>query len=163
MLRLRRMSSKPVMMLPILNTNEMELVIWAGEGLIHAFTGGELEPADGGLGYGGGIMTPGIARNATFPASITVDCPIYRCQDAWISRPRGKNVDLHKEQTPSIRKPAFAWTLSTQPQRWFRLSTDSRVPANELPGRRTRVGISIEKASSACDCLGRYFCIDPDE
>jgi hypothetical protein len=27
MLRLRRMSSKPVMMLPILNTNEIELVI----------------------------------------------------------------------------------------------------------------------------------------
>ena len=36
MVRLRRMSSKPVMMLPMLNTKEMELVIWAGEGLIHA-------------------------------------------------------------------------------------------------------------------------------
>jgi hypothetical protein len=35
MVRLRRMSSKPVMMLPMLNTKDMELVIWAGEGLIH--------------------------------------------------------------------------------------------------------------------------------
>jgi hypothetical protein len=39
MFRLRRMSSRPVMMLPMQNTNEMELIIWAGRGLIHAFGG----------------------------------------------------------------------------------------------------------------------------
>jgi hypothetical protein len=90
----------------MLNTKEMELAIWAGEGLIHAFAGGELEPGEGGLGYGGGIMTPGIARNATFAASITVDCWIRQCQKQAGSL--GEILNLHRERSPSTQKPAFA-------------------------------------------------------
>ena len=57
--------------------------------MIHAFAGGEHEPAQGGLGYGGGIMTPGIARNATFAASITVDCH-SQCQNMGDLSSKGK-------------------------------------------------------------------------
>ena len=52
-------------------------------------------------------MTPGIARNATFAASITVDCHSPVSETRW-SGLKGEIVDLHKEQTPSIRKPTFA-------------------------------------------------------
>jgi hypothetical protein len=34
-------------------------------------------------GYGGETITPGIARNATFAASITVDCRVHHCQNEW--------------------------------------------------------------------------------
>jgi hypothetical protein len=60
--------------------------------LIHAFAEGELESGEGGLGYGGGIMIPGIARNATFAASITVDCQIASVKTGVISRRR--NLEL---------------------------------------------------------------------
>jgi hypothetical protein len=56
------MSRRPEMILPILNTNDMELATCAGDALIHP------ETPDG------TTMTPGMARNPTFAASMTVDC-----------------------------------------------------------------------------------------
>jgi hypothetical protein len=55
-------------MLPILNTNDIELEICAGEALIHPF------PPLGGM-----TTTPWIARKATFTASMTVACRLVGC------------------------------------------------------------------------------------
>ena len=48
--------------------------------MIHAF-----------WGFGGTIITPGIARNETFAVSITVDCRIHLYQKAHGRGSKGKS------------------------------------------------------------------------
>jgi hypothetical protein len=67
------------MMLPILNTNDAELAICAGEGVIHP------EPLVG------TTITPGMARKATFVASITVACQIFLAS-------KGKSLELRENK-----------------------------------------------------------------
>jgi hypothetical protein len=70
------------MMLPILNTNDAELAICVAEGWI--------------LPLDGTMMTPWIARKATFVASITVDYRIlFRAS-------KGTRLDVGGGKTPHI-------------------------------------------------------------
>ena len=133
--RWRRISSRPVMILPMLYTKDVELAIWAGEALIHP-------PFDG------TTMTPWIARNPTFAVSITVDCRIWGVK---IMVFLSSQHNSHIERSPSIRKPAFAWNSSKPLRKYARPPTLFSVLANGHPEKKTRSRIRVEKTSYACD------------
>ena len=80
------------------------------------------------------IITPGIERNETFVASITVDCQIRHCQNVRGLGSKEVINDIHIKRSPSIQKPAFAWTPSSEPPQLFRPPTPSLIPADKRPG-----------------------------